>query len=145
MGSRVRAVLVTPRGRLLTIKRVRAGAEPYWVLPGGGVEASDASLEAALRREVLEEVGGHAVIGRLLRVVRGEHFFLARIDTWDPVRRSGPEFADPANGAYLLEEIPAEMLGRVNLQPESIVELVVAELLGLEPGRAPAAARRPVE
>jgi hypothetical protein len=32
--DRVRALLITPDDDLLTIKRVRPGQGPYWVLPG---------------------------------------------------------------------------------------------------------------
>ena len=42
---------------LLLIKRTRPGQEPYWVSIGGGVEPEDATLEDAVRREVLEEIG----------------------------------------------------------------------------------------
>jgi ADP-ribose pyrophosphatase YjhB (NUDIX family) len=38
MTVRARALLITPDGDLLTIQRVRPGQDPYWVLPGGGVE-----------------------------------------------------------------------------------------------------------
>jgi len=34
MSERVRAPLITPVGDLLTIRRVRPGEDPYWVLPG---------------------------------------------------------------------------------------------------------------
>ncbi|MGH3631095.1 MAG: NUDIX domain-containing protein, partial [Sciscionella sp.] len=78
MNERVRAILVTPTGTMLVIKRVRPGILPYWVLPGGGVEPSDASREAALHCEIHEELAGTAEIVSLLHVLqtRGErHLF----------------------------------------------------------------------
>jgi ADP-ribose pyrophosphatase YjhB (NUDIX family) len=38
MIERVRTVLVTPDGCLLTIRRDRPGRTTYWVLPGGHVD-----------------------------------------------------------------------------------------------------------
>ena len=51
--DRVRAVLITPDGNLLTIQRIRPGHDRYWVLPGGGVEVGD-DLETTLARELRE-------------------------------------------------------------------------------------------
>ncbi len=62
MKKRVRGVLVTPGGNLLTIKRDRPGVDPYRVLPGGGVEPGDTTLEAALLREIDEELAGRPAI-----------------------------------------------------------------------------------
>lgn len=58
---------------LILIKRTKPGREPYWVTVGGGVEEDDATIEAALHREVFEELGGrleraelvHRLAGRL--------------------------------------------------------------------------------
>lgn len=47
MTDRVRALLVTPDGDLLTIRRRRPGQELYWVLPGGHVEHGE-SFEGAM-------------------------------------------------------------------------------------------------
>jgi protein-L-isoaspartate(D-aspartate) O-methyltransferase len=47
MTDRVRGLLITPDGDLLTIQRIRPGQAPYWVLPGGGVEDGE-DLETAL-------------------------------------------------------------------------------------------------
>ncbi|WP_066361102.1 NUDIX hydrolase [Herbidospora mongoliensis] len=128
MAGRVRAVLFTPSGHLLTIKRVRPGLAPYWVFPGGGIEPDDAGLEDALLREVREELGGTAVIDSIFHVdPEGAYFFLARIDTWDPALRTGPEFADPARGEYIIEEIPIDRLAEIDLRPED-VKLLVSRL-----------------
>lgn len=51
-----RAILIDDEGRLVLIKRTKPGREPYWTAPGGGVEADDVSVEAALRRELAEEL-----------------------------------------------------------------------------------------
>jgi ADP-ribose pyrophosphatase YjhB (NUDIX family) len=128
--ERVRAVLITPAGQLLLIRRTRPGATPYWVLPGGHVEAYDLSLRAALIREVREEVGAQPQITGLLQVLSDEHgrecFYLAHIDSWSEADRTGPEFDDPSRGEYRLEEVPltASALDAINLVPEQIAALL---------------------
>lgn len=52
MIERVRAVLITPTGTMLAIKRTRPGIGPCWGLPCGHAEAGDAGHRAALDREV---------------------------------------------------------------------------------------------
>jgi ADP-ribose pyrophosphatase YjhB (NUDIX family) len=67
--DRVRVLLITPDDDLLTIKRVRTGQDPYWVLPGGGVEAGE-DLETALARKLREELAAIADVHSLLPPVR---------------------------------------------------------------------------
>jgi 8-oxo-dGTP pyrophosphatase MutT (NUDIX family) len=109
--TRVRALLVTPSGNLLALRRVRADLPVYWVMPGGGVEDRDASLDAAVVREVTEETGAAPAVHRLIHIAdAGTHglhaVFLARIAGWSESAWTGPEFSDPANGAYALDELP---------------------------------------
>lgn len=126
----VRAVLVTPAGRLLLIRHTWPGASPYWVFPGGHVEPDDPDLFAALTREVREETGGQPQIIGILRVLADEHvrehFYLARIESWSEADRTGPEFDDPDRGEYRLEEIllTLEALDSITLEPEQIAELL---------------------
>jgi 8-oxo-dGTP pyrophosphatase MutT (NUDIX family) len=68
MTDRVRALLTTPEGDLLTIRRIRPGQEPYWVLPGGGVENGE-DLETALARELHEEIAATADVHSLLHIL----------------------------------------------------------------------------
>ncbi|MFG2767181.1 NUDIX hydrolase [Streptomyces rubiginosohelvolus] len=127
MIERVRAVLVTPDHTMLVIRRTRPGIPEYWVLPGGSVEPTDESREAALHREIHEEIVGKADIIRLLHTMESDDerqlFYLARIATWSFDDRTGPEFSAEGRGEYALEEIPLTLAGLdgIDLKPEDIV------------------------
>ncbi|WP_328941858.1 NUDIX domain-containing protein [Streptomyces sp. NBC_00250] len=130
MIERVRAVLVTADDTMLVIRRTRPGIPEYWVLPGGGVEPSDASREAALHREIHEEIAGKADIVRLLHTMETDDerqlFYLARIATWSFDDRTGPEFSAEGRGEYALEEVPLtlEGLDGIDLKPEEIARVL---------------------
>ncbi|MFC9650931.1 MULTISPECIES: NUDIX domain-containing protein [Streptomyces] len=130
MIERVRAVLITADETMLVIRRTRPGIPEYWVLPGGGVEPSDESREAALHREIHEEIAGKADIIRLLHTMESDDerqlFYLARIATWSFDDRTGPEFIAEGRGEYALEEIPltAEGLDGIDLKPEEITHVL---------------------
>jgi ADP-ribose pyrophosphatase YjhB (NUDIX family) len=123
MKNRVRGILIKDRERILLIKRVRPGSEPYWVFPGGGLENTDESLEAALGREILEELAGAISIKKLVKVrevqsndgIVIESFFLCDVLAYDFSQKTGPEFADSERGEYVLQEIP--------LRPDTISDL----------------------
>ncbi|MEV5258044.1 NUDIX domain-containing protein [Streptomyces anulatus] len=142
MMERVRAVLVTADDTMLVIRRTRPGIPQYWVLPGGGVEPSDESREAALHREIHEEIAGKADIIRLLHTMESDDerqfFYLARIATWSFDDRTGPEFSAEGRGEYALEEIPLTMEGLdgIDLKPEEVAhvlrEAISAGSLGAE-------------
>lgn len=112
--QRVRAILLTEEKRLLFIKRVKPNnTPPYWVAPGGGVEAYDNSLYDALARELSEELGAEAAVlehGFVLHHEKAEknleeHFFVCRLLNYDLSQRYGPEFDDPSRGEYIPDEI----------------------------------------
>ncbi|MEU6920120.1 NUDIX domain-containing protein [Streptomyces sp. NPDC046631] len=130
MIERVRAVLVTADDTMLVIRRTRPGIPVYWVLPGGGVEPTDESREAALHREIHEEIAGKADIIRLLHTMESDDerqlFYLARIATWSFDDRTGPEFSAEGRGEYALEEIPLtlEGLDGIDLKPEEITHVL---------------------
>jgi 8-oxo-dGTP pyrophosphatase MutT (NUDIX family) len=124
LNKRVRAILLTQEGELLFIKRVKPnGKPPYWVAPGGGVEAEDASLLSALERELIEELGARAEVVRVAFVLHHEkknrlleeHFFICHLRDLDLTLRHGPEFDRPEKGQYLPDRIP--------LEPEAIAAL----------------------
>lgn len=130
MIERVRAVLVTADDTMLVIRRTKPGIPEYWVLPGGGVEASDESREAALHREIHEEIAGKAEIVRLLHTMESNDerqlFYLARIATWSFDNRTGPEFSAEGRGEYALDEIPLTLAGLdgIDLKPEEIAHVL---------------------
>ncbi|MDT0327545.1 NUDIX hydrolase [Nocardiopsis lambiniae] len=136
-----RALLFDGEGRLVLIKRTRPGQEPYWTTAGGGIEPEDESVEAALRREVSEELGGR--IERVRQVlllteevpggVRLQYVFVARLVSMDPSARTGPEFDDPGRGTYDVVRVPAtrDALATVRLLPPSLAEFVRGDLHGL--------------
>ncbi|MFF7076025.1 NUDIX hydrolase [Streptomyces lavendulae] len=130
MIERVRAMLVTTDGTMLVIRRTKPDVPEYWVLPGGGVEPGDESREAALHREIHEEIAGKADIVRLLHTVESDDerqlFYLARIATWSFEDRTGPEFNAEGRGEYALEQIPltVEGLDGIDLKPEEIAHVL---------------------
>jgi 8-oxo-dGTP pyrophosphatase MutT (NUDIX family) len=100
-----RAILLDGE-ELVLIKRTKPGREPYWVTVGGGVEADDDTIEAALHREVFEELGGtvdraelvYLITDQLSGGIGVQYIFAARLVglgqvgrgdacPWDPVWR----------------------------------------------------------
>ncbi|GAA2216483.1 hypothetical protein GCM10009850_119520 [Nonomuraea monospora] len=134
MRERVRAILIDHDGHLLTIKRIKPGQQPYWVLPGGGVEDTDTCLEDALARELREELGAETAIHALVHVLATthdrQHFFLARLLHYNLADRSGPELTEPGRGQYLAEHVPLTEagIGAITLQPPQIAAFLTRSL-----------------
>lgn len=121
----------------MLIRRIRPGQPAYWTAPGGGVEQSDYSLEAALRRELAEELGATIFGATEVDSPDGsasaegsvQHFFLARLGTLDLAARNGPEFDDPSRGRYDLDRIDLSENGlaleRIELRPTALKEFIL--------------------
>jgi ADP-ribose pyrophosphatase YjhB (NUDIX family) len=131
-----RAILIDGQGRLVLIKRTKPGQAPYWTTAGGGVEDTDASVEAALHRELAEELGAEAAGAVQVFLVSSpsdagvavQHFFVARLARMDVAARSGPEFADPAQGGYDVElvDLFGDDLAGIDLKPPALKEFILA-------------------
>lgn len=125
----VRAILLDGDDIVL-FRRVRAGREPYWITPGGGVEDTDAGLEAALRRELDEELG--ATAGPALHVFtlvepgRLSTVFACRLVSLDLSRRSGPEFLEPDIGLHQVRRVRPEEARTLNMVPPELGEYISA-------------------
>lgn len=136
-----RAILIDDQGRLLLVKRTRPGTAPYWTAPGGGVESDDPSVEAALVRELREELGAEVDSAQQVFMVSNpagggvgvQHIFVCRLRKLVLSQRSGPEFDDPARGGYDLDRVPltGEDLGQVDLKPEELRSFVMANRVAL--------------
>ena len=136
-----RALLFNSEQRLVLMKRTKPGQEPYWVSVGGGLEPEDDSIEAALHREVFEELSGRIdgvrqvllITDDLPRVIGLQHIFVARLVSMDPSRRTGPEFTDPDHGTYEVVTVPAtrEALADIHLLPPRLAEFAQANIHGL--------------
>lgn len=131
-----RAILIDDEGRLVLFKRTKPGEIPYWSTPGGGMEESDASLEAAFHREIAEELGAEASAptpvflhsfhsGRGLTV---QHYYVARLTRLDLSARHGPEFEDPSRGAYdpVRVSLFDDGLAALDLRPPSLKQFILA-------------------
>ncbi|MPZ93333.1 MAG: NUDIX domain-containing protein [Propionibacteriales bacterium] len=143
-----RTILIDADGRLVLIKRTKSGQAPYWTAPGGGVEDTDVSLEAALYRELSEELGAEASGASQVFLfsspsevgVAVQHFFVARLTRLDQSTRTGPEFGDSSRGGYELERVDllGDKLAAIDLKPSALKEFILAnrEALLLEAGVA---------
>ncbi|MGW3942414.1 NUDIX domain-containing protein [Streptomyces phaeochromogenes] len=131
---KVRAVLLDG-DHLVFLRRGWPGAGPYWTTVGGSVEPGDADLEAALRREVMEEIG--ARIGPVTEVLSVtepggattvvEHYFLADLLDMRLDRRHGPELDSSDTGDFepvrVALRVPA--VTALDLQPTELAEYVL--------------------
>jgi ADP-ribose pyrophosphatase YjhB (NUDIX family) len=141
-----RAILIDDLGRLVLIKRTKSGQAPYWTAPGGGVEDTDASVGAALYRELAEELGAEAAdVSQVFLFsspsdtgVAVQHFFVARLASLDESARSGSELSDPSRGGYELDRVDllGDELASVALKPTALKEFILAnrEALLVEAG-----------
>jgi 8-oxo-dGTP pyrophosphatase MutT (NUDIX family) len=146
-----RAILIDDDGNLVLIKRTKPDVPVYWTTAGGGVEDSDASVEAAMRREIFEELGATAADASPVFLasalseagVKIQYFFLARLTSLDVSVRTGPEVFNPAKGRYdpdrvtLLDDGTA--LAAIDLQPSELKTFIAAnrEALLAEAGLLP--------
>jgi 8-oxo-dGTP pyrophosphatase MutT (NUDIX family) len=123
---------------LVLIKRTKPGRDPYWVTVGGGVEEDDDSIEAALHREVFEELGGTLERAELIHLITDEldggigvqHIFAARLAGMDLSVRTGTEFSKPERGAYEIVRVPftADGVRGLSLMPPELAEFAASNV-----------------
>ncbi|MEU6345897.1 NUDIX hydrolase [Streptomyces sp. NPDC046977] len=128
---RVRAVLLE-HDHLVFLRRGWPGGGVYYTTVGGGVEPGDDSLDGALRREVMEEIG--ATIGPAAefltttepgeRITVVQHYFRADLVDMDVTRRNGPELDDPDTGDFSPVRVALDVaaLAALDLQPIELAD-----------------------
>ena len=135
VSRRGRGIILTGADRILVIKRIKPHRPHYYVTCGGGVEEDDATLEDALSREIMEELGARVRILRKVLIIDTqlsrnyllrEHFYVCRLIDLDLARRNGRELLDPDRGKYLpyrLSLRPASF-GRVDFRPTALRKFI---------------------
>ncbi len=124
-------LIILQSGRILLIRRQKNDAEPYWVFPGGGVEARETPEQAAMR-EAREELGIEIEILRpflsLTHAMQGsevtEQFFVAKVIGGMLGTGKGAEFSK-ADQTYNPEWIALERLSTLPLHPQKIRDAVM--------------------
>jgi len=141
-----RAILIDDDGYLVLIRRTKPGRAPWWTTAGGGVEDGDASIEAAMHRELAEELGVKAIGSSQVFLDSWSteegpyvhHFFVTRLASMDLSTRNGPEFDDPSRGAYDPErfDLRGEELTGIDLRPAALKVFILGnrEALLVEAG-----------
>lgn len=124
-------------GKLLAVKHrsSNGGESDYWALPGGGLDPVE-SLEDGVRRELMEELGIEAKIGRLVlmqqflssRADRDEELeFLYLIDNPDDF--INVDFHATTHGADELARVEWIDPGRELILPKFLSELDLADYI----------------
>lgn len=133
-----RAILIDDDGRLVLIRRTKPDVPVYWTTAGGGVEAGDASIEAAMHREIAEELGATATGASQVFLASGlgrfgltvQYYFVARLASLDPGIRSGPELTDPSRGRYDPDRVTlldgGTALAAIDLRPPELKAFILA-------------------
>ena len=144
---RVRAVLLDG-DEIVLFRRTRPGVPRYWSFPGGGVEKQDADLEAALRRELDEELCARVadpvpLVALATEDLQGraetQHLYACRLLSMDFEHRHGSEFSNPAKGTYEVERLPftAQVLTGLHLVPPPLGDFVRANVDAIRSATAP--------
>ncbi len=120
--------VVLDRDRLLMVRRGQPPAEGLWTIPGGRVEQGE-YLDAALRREVLEETGLQITPGALLgifEVVGDPHYVIL-----DYVASlSGSEHAVAGDDVAEVEWVPLDLIEERECTPRFVETLTGWGVLG---------------
>jgi len=113
-----RALLFDRAGQFICLGRIKPGKSVYHVTVGGTMESGE-TTEAALARELKEEIDATAVIGRAFLTVLDTTYHVALSLRLGPNPFTGPEFADRSLGRYSITRVPLSkaMNPEFDLQP----------------------------
>lgn len=135
MKKRVRAIIIED-AKVLLMHRVKNNHE-YWAFPGGGLEDSDSSIEEALKRECLEELGVKVEVKELYMekpslapdaLGEMEYFYICNILEGEVGTGTGPEFTNrdiEKYGSYEVEWMPLNTIKSKNVYPLELRDKLV--------------------
>ncbi|MCH7485240.1 MAG: NUDIX hydrolase [Chloroflexi bacterium] len=124
-----RTAAVALNGDLVLLQRI--GDAKFWCLPGGRMEIGE-TAEAGLKRELREETGLEADVGRLLWVIENFYrhggvrlheiglYFLVRFDPASPAYKQEWTGQEEDGTELTFRWWPVADLVRVNLLPEML-------------------------
>jgi ADP-ribose pyrophosphatase YjhB (NUDIX family) len=132
-NPRIRVAAVIPDEEGLVLVRHRKNGEIYDLLPGGGVEPGE-TLEAALKREVLEETGLTCDVGHPLfindSIAPDGSRHVVQI-TFLATRTGGEIDMDPSDERVLAAHfVPVSLLAYLDLRPPMAQQLLAAATTG---------------
>lgn len=127
-----RALVLTKENKILFIKRIKIGQEPYYVTPGGGIEENENSLEA-LKRELLEETGSQvAEISFLFHLddvdMRNSVDFYIAKEVLRGIPSGSEWVLSNEQNKYELYEASIEELDKMNIKPKIVKKALINAL-----------------
>lgn len=135
MKRRIRtAAIIFVDNKLITVyreKMVDGTLKKYYVIPGGGVEENE-TIEEAVKREILEEVGIEIELNNkyfyLEKEETEEYFYLANYVSGKIGTGRGPEFTDrdiQKYGTYEIKLVEKDEIKNINLLPPEVKEYIL--------------------
>jgi 8-oxo-dGTP pyrophosphatase MutT (NUDIX family) len=136
----IRAILLTPQREVLLLRiRPPEGGDWFWITPGGGLESGE-TIEAGLRRELLEELGlEQFVIGPLVwlrqhtfnwaekRICQHERYYILHVARFEPRMSDATEAK--SLGRFHWWPVTELARARERLPPLSLAQIVARYLI----------------
>ncbi len=123
MKKRVRGIIRFNDEIILVhrIREINKKKVEYYVVPGGGVEHNE-TLEEALKREIMEEIGIDIVINKLVYILKNDdeesYFYLCEYLSGVIGSGCGPEFNSKKyeeHGEYIIESVKIDEIINYNI------------------------------
>ncbi|MDZ4670920.1 MAG: hypothetical protein SH821_08625 [Phototrophicales bacterium] len=131
---RVRAILLTDQHTLILLKRLPQGPRqtPMWIAPGDAIVPHGADDKIILREALITELGVEVAIMDLalqLFMTRW-NFYLCKVVSVNPNRRSPQAIAEHKKGVYKVDELPLDesVIKQKTIQPRALRDYLMANM-----------------
>lgn len=131
---RVRAILITEKHTLILIKQLpqKPRQQPMWVAPGDSIVPDGADDKHILREALLAQLGVEVkIINLAMQLFMSRwNFYLCKVVSVNPNRRSPEAIAEHANGLYKVDELRLEeaVIKQKTIQPRALRDYLMANL-----------------